>query len=280
MLYNRPIRRQLRVGMRLECARRTPDPPRRFRRRTGLRTAHEGSRDESNPPVDHDRNSRRRHSPRHAQNADGRSRWLIDTIGPAVDSALLAGDMFWLGHAFTVLVEALVHRGTDADLHAAQSAIDRLQAIPVETTFVLHEVQLLRMRALMAQAHGDDTGYRSYVDRYRTRADGVPLTPAIWRSPRRCNALVKAGTYLSLSSGPNTRVVDYACRARRSRRWFVAMRNQPQNDLERKSHALDQPTHRPALRRSARQRSPTASVQTRNRSRVESKGRVAKRRSR
>ena len=44
------------------------------------------------------------------------------------------------------------------------------QAIPVETMFVLHEVQLLRMRALVARAHGDEAGYRSYVDRYRTRA--------------------------------------------------------------------------------------------------------------
>ena len=57
----------------------------------------------------------------------------IDMIGHAIDSALRAGDMFWLGHSVTVLVEALVHRGTDADLHAAQSAIDRLQAIPTET---------------------------------------------------------------------------------------------------------------------------------------------------
>ena len=115
-------------------------------------------------------------------------------IGPAVDSALRAGDMFWLGHSFTVLVEALVHRGTDADLHAAQSAIDRLQAIPTETTFVLHEVQLLRMRALMAQAHGDDTAYRSYVERYEPGRRSVVM-PVTWRSPRRCNALVR-DTYL------------------------------------------------------------------------------------
>ena len=94
----------------------------------------------------------------------------IDTIGPAIDSALLAGDMFWLGHAVTILVEALVQRGTDADLYAAQSAIDRLQAIPVDPGFVLHEVQLLRMRALLLRAHGDEAGYRSCVERYRSRA--------------------------------------------------------------------------------------------------------------
>ena len=78
--------------------------------------------------------------------------------------------MFWLGHATTILVEALVERGTDSDLRAAQSAVDRLQAVPVTPGFVLHEVQLLRMRALLARAHGDEAGYRSYVERYRTRA--------------------------------------------------------------------------------------------------------------
>ena len=78
--------------------------------------------------------------------------------------------MFWLGHATAILVEALVQRGTDADLHAARSAIGRLEAIPVEPGFVLHEVQLLRMRALLARAHGDDAGYRSCVERYRIRA--------------------------------------------------------------------------------------------------------------
>ena len=69
--------------------------------------------------------------------------------------------MFWLGHATGILVEALLRRGTDADLHAAQSAIDRLEAMPVDPTFVMHEVQLLRMRALLARAHGDEAGYRS-----------------------------------------------------------------------------------------------------------------------
>ena len=40
----------------------------------------------------------------------------------------------------------------------------------VDPTFVLHEVQLLRMRALLARAHGDEVAYREFVERYRTRA--------------------------------------------------------------------------------------------------------------
>ena len=87
--------------------------------------------------------------------------------------------MFWLGHAVTILVEALVQRGTDADLYAAQSAIDRLQAIPVNPGFVLHEVQLLRMRALLLRAHGDEAGYRSCVERYRSRAAEIRAAPGL-----------------------------------------------------------------------------------------------------
>ncbi len=94
----------------------------------------------------------------------------VELIGTAVDSALRAGDMFWLGHATAILVEALVRRGTDSDLRAAQSAIDRLEAVPVDPAFVMNEIQLLRMRALLARARGDEAGYGSSVARYRTRA--------------------------------------------------------------------------------------------------------------
>jgi adenylate cyclase len=94
----------------------------------------------------------------------------VDVIGPAIDTALRAGDMYFLGLAISILVEASVQRGTDSDLRAAQAAIERLEAVPVDPVFVMHEVQLLRMRALLARAHGDETGYRSYVERYRVRA--------------------------------------------------------------------------------------------------------------
>ena len=35
---------------------------------------------------------------------------------------------------------------------------------------MLREPPLLRLRALMAGAHGDETGYRDYRDRYRAMA--------------------------------------------------------------------------------------------------------------
>jgi adenylate cyclase len=35
---------------------------------------------------------------------------------------------------------------------------------------VIHEIWLLRLRALLARAHGDEAGYRDYRDRYRGMA--------------------------------------------------------------------------------------------------------------
>jgi adenylate cyclase len=72
-----------------------------------------------------------------------------------------------VGHqATTALVEALLARGTETDRAEAKAAIDRLAAVPTEPGFVLHELPLLRLRALQARAHGDDTAYRDYRDRY------------------------------------------------------------------------------------------------------------------
>ena len=68
------------------------------------------------------------------------------------------------------LVETLLGRGSDSDVREAADAIERLAAAPTETGFVLNEIWLLRMRALLAHAHGDDAGYRDYRDRYRAMA--------------------------------------------------------------------------------------------------------------
>jgi adenylate cyclase len=69
-----------------------------------------------------------------------------------------------------VLVEALLHRGSDGDLAEAQAAIDRLASVPTDPGFVLNEIWLLRLRALLARADGDEAGYREFRDRYRTKA--------------------------------------------------------------------------------------------------------------
>ena len=56
------------------------------------------------------------------------------------------------------------------DMHEAAAAIERLAAVPTDLGFVLNEITLLRLRALLARAHGDDTAHRDYRDRYRDMA--------------------------------------------------------------------------------------------------------------
>jgi hypothetical protein len=95
---------------------------------------------------------------------------------PAIPSSILltAAAMMTLpslrGVATTVLVEALLDRGVDGDLQEAQAAIDRLAAVPTEPGFVLHELPLLRLRALVAREQGDDAGCREFIQRYRAKA--------------------------------------------------------------------------------------------------------------
>jgi adenylate cyclase len=81
-----------------------------------------------------------------------------------------SGGTIWSVLATTVLVEALLRRCADGDLRDAHAAIDRLAAVPTDPGFVLHEIWLLRLRALLARGRGDEAGYRHYRDRYRKLA--------------------------------------------------------------------------------------------------------------
>jgi class 3 adenylate cyclase len=91
----------------------------------------------------------------------------------AVDFRFTSGDMTSRGPAVTVLVESLIGRGADSDIAEAAAAIERLAVVPVDPGFVLHELPLLRLRALLARARGDDAGYRSFANRYRAMANGL-----------------------------------------------------------------------------------------------------------
>lgn len=91
----------------------------------------------------------------------------------AVEFRFTSGDMTTRGPAVTVLVESLLGRGTESDIAEAAAAIERLAAVPVEPGFVLHELPLLRLRALLARARGNNGGYRSFADRYRAMANDL-----------------------------------------------------------------------------------------------------------
>jgi adenylate cyclase len=98
---------------------------------------------------------------------------LDDAIGlsrAVVDELFNSGGSVWSALAASVLVESLLRRGGDKDVLDAQDAIDRLAAVPTDPGFVLHEIWLVRLRALLARAHGDDTAYTDFRDSYRDMA--------------------------------------------------------------------------------------------------------------
>jgi hypothetical protein len=97
----------------------------------------------------------------------------IDLARTVVDDLLSSGGCIWTAVATTVLVEPLLQSGGGQDVEDAQAAVDRLVAVPTDPGFVLHELALLRLRALLARAHGDETGYRDYRDRYRAMATSL-----------------------------------------------------------------------------------------------------------
>ena len=90
-----------------------------------------------------------------------------------VDDVFDTGETIWSRPATAVLVESLLRRGADADLQEAHAAVDRLAAVPTDHRFVLHEIWLQRLRALLARARGDEAAYREYRDRYRAMATSL-----------------------------------------------------------------------------------------------------------
>jgi len=72
------------------------------------------------------------------------------------------------------LVNMLLERGAEGDLVEAQDVTDRLAALPTDEVWTMRDVWLLRLRALLARARGDDdAAYRDLVGRYREKATSL-----------------------------------------------------------------------------------------------------------
>jgi hypothetical protein len=94
----------------------------------------------------------------------------IPLMRAAVDHLFREGHLLTWGVAATgVLVQTLLDRGTESDVAEAQAAVERLAGASADEDLV-REIWLLGLRALLARAHGDDTAYRDYRDRYRDMA--------------------------------------------------------------------------------------------------------------
>ncbi len=64
----------------------------------------------------------------------------------------------------------MLGRCTDDDLAEAEAAIERLAIAPADGALAVRDVWLLRLRALLALARGDLTGYRDLLEIYRDTA--------------------------------------------------------------------------------------------------------------
>jgi class 3 adenylate cyclase/energy-coupling factor transporter ATP-binding protein EcfA2 len=104
----------------------------------------------------------------------------ISLMRAAVDDLFREGLLLFWGVAATgVLVETLLDRGTHADVAEAEAAIERLAAAPADEGLAMREIWLLRLRALLARAHGDAAAY-AQTWRKRSASRGIS------RGPKRC----------------------------------------------------------------------------------------------
>jgi adenylate cyclase len=95
----------------------------------------------------------------------------IELTRPLTEGFLTWGVGSFGGAAVTVLVESLLRRGGDADVHEAQATVDRLAELPREPGSVFPHLYVPRLRALLSRTHGDEAGYRKFVKLYRDTAN-------------------------------------------------------------------------------------------------------------
>jgi hypothetical protein len=97
----------------------------------------------------------------------------IAVMRQAVDEMHQAGRRGYGVWGTGVLVETLLDRGAEGDLAEAQEAIDRLANLCAEKDSTMLDITLLRLRALLAHAHGDEAAYRDLANRYRAMAQSL-----------------------------------------------------------------------------------------------------------
>jgi hypothetical protein len=96
----------------------------------------------------------------------------IEVMRQAVDELRQAGGLFYGVWGTGVLVQTLLERGAEGNVAEAQGAIDWLANQPDDGS-AIPAITLLRLRALLARAHGDDVAYRGLVSRYRAMAESL-----------------------------------------------------------------------------------------------------------
>ena len=84
-----------------------------------------------------------------------------------------AGRLFFGVWGTGVLVETLLERGGEGDVAEAEELIEKLANQQADQGSAMLDVTLLRLRALLARARGDDVARRDLVSRYRAMAESL-----------------------------------------------------------------------------------------------------------
>jgi hypothetical protein len=113
----------------------------------------------------------------------------IPIMRQALDDLFKAGQLTHAVAAILLLVEALLDRGAEGDVAEAQEAIDRLANLLADHGWVVRDIWLTRLRALMARARDDEITYRVLVNRYRTMAESLGFEADIARAETMIEAL-------------------------------------------------------------------------------------------
>ncbi|MGA7051201.1 MAG: AAA family ATPase [Mycobacterium sp.] len=94
----------------------------------------------------------------------------IPQLRQAVDDMSDAGQLGYWVTANAVFAETLLERGADRDVTDAEAAVHQLATVSADHGWVISEVWLLRLYALLARAHGDAAAYADFRGRYRDMA--------------------------------------------------------------------------------------------------------------
>ena len=97
----------------------------------------------------------------------------IPVMRKAVDELHQAGRLSFSVLGTGILVETLLEHGAGGDLAEAQEAFDRLANLWADDGSAMREITLLRLRALLSRARGDDVAYRDLLSRYRAMAESL-----------------------------------------------------------------------------------------------------------
>jgi class 3 adenylate cyclase len=96
----------------------------------------------------------------------------IPVMRQAVDELRQAGNLFYGVWGTGVLVQTLLERGAEGDVAEAQEAIVWLANLSAGGG-AIPAITLLRLRALIAHARGNDVAYRDLASRYRAMAESL-----------------------------------------------------------------------------------------------------------